>query len=222
MHIHSKSSGHGKGLPLWLVAIAALIGGIFTANYMLVPPAAPTLSQSTTQLVPPRELNAFELTDHHRTVFDLERLRGHWSFLFFGYTHCPDICPTTLSTLNAVAHNIAALPNTPTAPQFIFISIDPARDTPEQLAKFVPFFNPLFLGVTGTQAAIDALTKQLSVVYFKVEAERPDGYLMDHSAALLLIDPQGRLHALMSPPFDPASMARDFQKLTQYYETTHE
>ena len=96
--------------------------------------------------------------------------------MFFGYTHCPDICPTTLTTLNAVARTIAALPNTPPTPQYVFVSIDPERDTPELLAKFVPYFNPDFIGVTGTPNAIDALTKQLSVLYLKVDAPDSAGY----------------------------------------------
>lgn len=216
----SKYSGNGKGLPLWLVAIVALIGGILVANQLLQPPAAPVLSQSTTRLVPARLLHDFDLIDHKGATFNLERLRGHWSFLFFGYTHCPDICPTTLNTLNALAHTIATLPEPMPTPQYVFVSIDPERDTPELLAKFVPYFNPAFIGVTGTTSAIDAMTKQLSVMYLKIESDRPDSYLMDHSAALLLIDPQGNLHALMSPPFDTALMAQDFQKLTQYYEAT--
>ncbi len=220
MQIHSKFTANGQGLSFWLIALAALVGGILAANFLLAPPPVPTLSQSTTHLTTPRSMQAFTLTDHHGVAFDLERLRGHWSFLFFGYTNCPDICPTTLSTLNAVTRNLAALPGAPSAPQSIFVTIDPARDTPEQLAKFVPFFNPAFLGVTGTQAAIDALTKQLSIMAFKVESDSASGYLMDHSAAILLIDPQGRLHALMSPPFDPTNMAQDFQKLVKYYEAT--
>lgn len=220
MHISTKFSGDGKGLPLWLVAIVALIGGILAANQLLQPPAAPVLSQSTTRLVPARVLQSFELIDHTGAAFNLERLRGHWSFLFFGYTHCPDICPTTLNTLNALARTIDTLPEPMPTPQFVFVSIDPERDTPELLAKFVPYFNPAFIGVTGTPSSIDALTKQLSVVYLKIESDRPDSYLMDHSAALLLIDPKGNLHALMSPPFDTALMAQDFQKLTQYYEAT--
>lgn len=220
MHIRPKLPDQGKGLILWLVAVAALVGGILLANLLLHPPAPPELSQGTTRLEPPRSLRAFELTDHKGAAFNLDRLHGRWSFLFFGYTHCPDICPTTLSTLNAVARDIAALPSSPPTPQYVFISIDPERDTPEQLAKFVPYFNPSFIGATGTKSAIDALTNQLSVVYLKVETDNPGSYMMDHSAALLLIDPRGRLHALMSPPFDPIGMAQDFQKLTQYYEAT--
>ena len=220
MHISLKFSCNGKGLILWLVAIAALVGGILAASQLLQPPPPPVLSQSTTRLVPPRMLNAFDLIDHTGAAFDLERLRGHWNFLFFGYTHCPDICPTTLNTLNVLARTIATLPQPASAPQYLFVSVDPERDTPELLAKFVPYFNPAFIGVTGTTSSIDVLTKQLSIMHMKIESDRPDNYLVDHSAALLLIDPQGNLHALMSPPFNTDRMTQDFQKLTQYYEAT--
>jgi protein SCO1/2 len=211
----------GKSAPVWLIGLTALIAGALLAQYLFYnTPAAPTLSPSTTRLEPARVLNDFALIDHRQNPFDLARLKGRWTFMFFGYTHCPDICPTTLTTLNAVARKIAALPNTPATPQYVFVSIDPERDTPELLAKFVPYFNPDFIGVTGTPSAIDALTKQLSVLYLKVDVPDSEGYLMDHSAALLLIDPQGRLHALMSPPFETTLMADDFLKLTQYYEAT--
>lgn len=210
---------HGRTLPLILVGLAALIGGALLANTLLRPPPPPTLSQGTTQLQPPRGLSDFALTDHTGAAFTLDRLRDRWTFMFFGYTHCPDICPTTMSTLNAVAKQIEGA-GSAVVPQYVFVSIDPERDTPEQLARFVPYFNPDFLGVTGDPAAINALTRQLSVLYLKVEPDRPDGYLMDHSAAILLLDPEGRFHALMSPPFDPAGMAQDFQKLADHYEAT--
>ncbi|MBI5040081.1 MAG: SCO family protein [Gammaproteobacteria bacterium] len=215
----------GKSLPFWLLGLLGLLGlaliiagALLSQRVFYNPPPVPEMSPGTTRLEPPRVLQDFAALDHRGRTFTLAQLRDHWTFMFFGYTHCPDICPTTLSTLNAVARKIAALPNTPPTPQYVFVSIDPERDTPELLAKFVPYFNPDFIGVTGTPAAIDALAKQLSVLYLKVESERPDGYLMDHSAALLLIDPQGRLHALMSPPFDTNLMAQDFQKLSHYYE----
>ena len=223
MHTHSTRHA-GNSLALWLAGLALIIAGALLSQYLFFStPPAPTLSQGTTRLEPARVLQDFTLTDHQGRPFTLAQMQGHWTFLFFGYTHCPDICPTTLTTLNAVARKIAALPNpSPAAPtpQYVFVSIDPERDTPELLAKFVPYFNPDFIGATGTADAIAALTKQLSVLYLKVESQDPQGYLMDHSAALLLIDPQGRLHALMSPPFDTGDMAQDFQKLTAYYEAT--
>lgn len=214
------SAPFGTTLVLWLAGVVALLAGIAAASVLLRPPAPPELSAGVTRLEPPRELGDFSLTDHQGAAFTPERLRGRWTFIFFGYTHCPDICPTTLTTLNAAARAITALPAPPPAPDYVFVSIDPERDTPEQLAKFVPYFNRDFLGVTGAPAAIAAFTRQLSVMYLKVNSERGDGYLMDHSAAILLLDPQGRFHALFSPPFDARALAEDYLHLTQYYEAT--
>lgn len=208
----------GNTLILWLAGAVALIAGVALASFLLRPPAPPQLSPGVTRLEPPRALGEFALTDHRGAVFNPERLRGQWTYMFFGYTHCPDICPTTLTSLNAAARAIAALPDAPPVPQYVFVSIDPERDTPEQLSKFVPYFNRDFLGVTGTSDAIAEFTRQLSVMYLKVNGERGDGYLMDHSAAILLLDPQGRFHALFSPPFDPRAMAEDYLHLTAYYE----
>lgn len=221
MPTHSTHQSGTSTAP-WLLGLVALIAGALVSQYLFnSAPPPPSLSSSTTQLQPPRVLRDFALVDHQQRPFTLAQLQGRWTFMFFGYTHCPDICPTTLTTLSAVARNIAALPNPPTTPQFAFVSIDPERDTPELLAKYVPYFNPDFIGVTGSSDAIAAITKQLSVLYLKIDAPADvQNYLMDHSAALLLIDPQGRLHALMSPPFDTAQMAQDFQKLSHHYEAT--
>ncbi len=221
MHIqHTRNTGFS--LPALLLGLISLVAGAWLAQTLLNrEPPAPSLSASTTRLEPARVIKDFDLLDHRQQPFTLAQLQGRWTFMFFGYTHCPDICPTTLTTLNDVARKIAALPDT-AVPQYAFVTIDPERDTTELLAKYVPYFNPDFLGVTGTPAAIDALTKQLSVLYLKMEPQKANdtGYLMDHSAAILLLDPQGRLHALMSPPFDTAQMAADYSKLTQYYEAT--
>ncbi len=219
MHTHHTRNS-GFSLPALLIGLLSLVAGAWLAQSLLNrAPPAPELT-SATRLEPARVIQDFALIDHRQQPFTLAQLQGRWTFMFFGYTHCPDICPTTLTTLSAVARKIAALPNAPAAPQYAFVSIDPERDTVDVLAKYVPYFNPDFIGVTGAADAIEALTKQLSVLYLKMDAQAgsESGYLMDHSAAILLLDPQGRLHALMSPPFDPAQMATDYQKITQYYE----
>lgn len=209
---------YGKSLVYVLAGLVALAGGVFAALQLRQPPPLPVLSQHVTRLDAPRPLQAFELTDHHGAAFNLQRLQGRWTFLFFGYTHCPDVCPTTMTMLNSAKRRFAELQGPVPNAQFAFVSIDPERDTVEQLAKFVPYFNAEFVGVTGTPPAIDAFAKQLSIMHLKVEPDRPQGYLMDHSAAVLLIDPQARLHALFSAPFDPSSIARDFQQLAMHYE----
>ncbi|MBZ0071734.1 MAG: SCO family protein [Thiohalobacteraceae bacterium] len=217
MHSTAHRQG-GKGLAVWLLGIAALAAGLWLALQSRQAPPPPTLSPGTVRLDEPRPLQAFDLVDHHGQPFDLDRLRGHWTFLFFGYTHCPDVCPTTMATLNAAARRMAELEEPPPLAQFAFVSVDPERDTPEQLSKFVPYFNKTFLGVTGTPPAIDAFTRQLGIMHMKVDTDSPDGYLVDHSASVVLIDPQARFHALFSGPLDPLVIARDYQQLTHYYE----
>lgn len=208
----------GKGLAVWLLGAAALAAGLWLALQLRQTPPPPALSQGATRLDAPRPLSDFALIDHQGRPFDLDRLRGHWTFLFFGYTHCPDVCPTTMTTLNAAARRMGELEDPPPVAQFAFVSVDPERDTPEQLSRFVPYFNKAFLGVTGTRPAIDAFTKQLGIMHMKVDTDSPDGYLVDHSASVLLIDPQARFHALFSAPLDPLAIARDYQQLTRYYE----
>lgn len=208
---------NGRAGPLVLAGIAALalglLAGLFWAERG---PEPPQLSEHATWLEPPKLLAPFELVDHRNQVFGPEALQGRWSFVFFGYTHCPDVCPTTLGLLNTVAKHLAA--ETP-PPQFVFVSVDPERDTPEQLASFVGYFNPAFIGVTGTPEALSAFTRQLGVLSLKVEQDGAGGgYLVDHTAAVFLFDPAGRLVALFSPPLDATGMTEDFRALARYYE----
>jgi protein SCO1/2 len=198
-----------------LAAIIALAAGYWLSDYLLG--RTPDLSGlHATVLSQPRDVQPFTLVDHTGKSFDNRALLGHWSFVFFGYTHCPDVCPTTLSVLNSVARKLEGLEN---QPRFVFISIDPERDTPEKLGQFVSYFNGTFIGATGTDDAINALTRQLGVIYARVE-EKPgtDNYLMDHSASVLLFDPAGRFHAVFTPPLDATGIASDFIIISDSYE----
>jgi protein SCO1/2 len=160
-----------------------------------------------------RALRPFHLVDQEGRPFDNQSLNGYWSFLFFGYTHCPDVCPTTLSVLDSVAQKIS---DATTPAHFVFISVDPGRDTPQQLARFVHYFNRQFIGVTGSDAAIDQLTKQLGVLHSKVpDSKDPDNYLVNHSASVFLIDPHGNYHALFSPPLSADRMAAQYQRMVR-------
>ncbi len=214
MPLMNRSHSPG-GRLLVAAAILALLLGLALA--LLQRPAAPPQDLQATLLSEPRPLAPFQLIDHHSQPFDNSGLAGHWTFMFFGYTHCPDVCPTTLSVLNSVARRIGEQSPARDA-RFLFVSVDPARDTPEQLGKFVPFFNPAFMGVTGDAEAIRGLTRQLGILYLLGEANSEGGYLVDHSAAILLLDPQGRFYALFSPPHDPDTMAKEFRQMAEYYE----
>ena len=163
-----------------------------------------------TILSPPRKVGVPALTKDDGSTVTLDDLKGKWHLLFFGYTHCPDVCPVTMGVL-AQAKKIAT-ENNHMFPQVIFISVDPARDRVEMLAEYVQYFDKDFIGVTGDDELIKALTLQLSVVYMKMAAEEgTDDYLVDHSSALLLLDPEGQLIAFFNPPHQPKTILKDFQ-----------
>ncbi len=167
-------------------------------------------------LSPERKIAVPALVKDDGSVFTLDDLTGHWSLLFFGYTHCPDICPTTMGVV-AQAKKIAT-ENNHLFPQVIFISVDPERDKVEMLSEYVQYFDKDFIGVTGDEKLIKALTLQMSVVYMKMPVDNNSattsaegGYLIDHSAALLLLNPEGKLVAFLNPPHDPKTILKDFQ-----------
>jgi len=169
--------------------------------------AAVSIAPGTTLLEPPRALTAFVLHDTSNQAFDLTRLRGRWSFLFFGYTHCRDVCPTTLTTLKQL-HGLAG--GIAQGVQYVFVSVDPQRDSTGVLARYVAHFNSEFVGVTGDDNGLGALTRQMGV-YFEPHAPGPDeDYEVDHSAAIFLIDPQARLRAVFSASENARAMARSF------------
>jgi protein SCO1/2 len=207
----------GNTVRLLVAAIIAAIAigtGIWAARALFTPSGAAD-PLSATRFPVARALQPFQLVDHHGQRFDNRALQGHWTFLFFGYTHCPDVCPTTLSVLNGVAQRLT---DSGADVRFAFVSVDPQRDTPEQLARFVTYFNGDFIGVTGEPKAIEALTGQLGVLFMQVSnAASPDSYLVDHTASVFLIDPEGRYHAVFTPPLDADAISADVRAMLEDY-----
>ncbi len=201
-------------LPTLIIAAVAITAGILVAQALLK--SKPQVDElAATRFPVARQLEPFSLVDHHGNTFDNAALREHWSFLFFGYTHCPDVCPTTLSVLNSVAEKLASS-NAPV--RFVLVTVDPQRDTPEQLARFVSYFNSDFIGVTGSDEDIRQLTRQLGIMHMQVANEaNPDNYLVDHSAGVLLIDPNGNYHAVFTPPLSADALAGDFRKMLKAF-----
>ena len=160
----------------------------------------------------PRDLGAFELLDHTGEPFSSAQLMGRWTIIFFGFTHCPDICPTTMAEL---ADLKAQLVGTEAgATQVIMVSVDPARDTPERLAEYVPYFHPEFLGVTGDFPAILSFAQRLNAPFRKV-SDPNNGYQMEHSANVALMNPRGDYHGFFRAPLDVPKM-RVTLRSTQY------
>jgi protein SCO1/2 len=145
-----------------------------------------------------------------------EFFTGHWTFVFFGFTQCPDICPTTLATLAQVRKQLADLPEA-ARPRVLLISVDPERDPPERLAAYVRFFDPSFLGATGSAEATAAAAATFGVPYARVEMPG-GGYTMDHGSGLFLVGPGGGLVAYLSAPHEAAVIARDFRRILEWTE----
>ncbi len=179
-------------------------------------PQTPALQQGT--LLPQAKvIGDFSLVDQNDQPFTRERLKNHWTFAFFGYTHCPDVCPTSLAMLAQMQRRLEKA-GTPELPDVIFVSVDPERDTLATLATYVPYFHPDFLGVTGEPDEIHSFTRRLGILYGKAENDSGENYLVDHSASVLLFDPDGNMRAVFGPPHDPEKMANDFIAIRNYYE----
>ena len=195
-----------------VVAIVAIAGGALVAHTVFDRARSGNASLAVgTILIPPRPLPEFTLTDQAGAPFDLARVKGHWTLMFFGFTHCPDVCPTTLAMLAQVEKMVAAAPAAVT-PQVVLISVDPERDTPAKLATYVKYFSPTFTGVTGPVAAIDDFTRALGIPVARTSLPNGD-YTVDHSAAILLFDPQGSMHALFSAPHSAELIAADYRRI---------
>lgn len=199
-------------LLIGAVAAAALALGA-VASLLIARPEAPEIDG----LLWPQSkaLTAFALEDHHGKAFTLDRLRGRWTLLFFGYTHCPDVCPVTLSVLRNSVALMAEADADAEPPQVVFVSVDPKRDTIEHLAAYVSHFNPRFLGVTGSDVNLKAFVRQLGVLYLLTDADANGDYLVDHTAALFLIDPRGHLVALFQAPHAADRLARDIPRIRE-------
>lgn len=163
-------------------------------------------------------LTPFSLTDHNRETFDQSHLRGKWSMIFFGYLSCPDICPLTLHELNQLWRLLEdEAGKEPEDLQVVFVSVDPARDGPRQLAEYVHYFNPNFIAATADKTQIDRLTRQFGAGYVVDAETSPKQYLVTHTSAIFLVDPLGRSVAIFSQPHYAATLQQQYHHITEYF-----
>jgi protein SCO1/2 len=188
-------------IALCATAVIGLLAGFGLARELERRP--PALA-SGTWLPAPRMVTGFALEDTEGHRFTERELRGTPHLVFFGFTHCPDVCPATLALLAQVARAHAA------PVHVLFVSVDPARDTPERLAAYVHAFDPGFVGLRGDEATVQRVARQFGVVTSKVPLPGGD-YTMDHSAVLSLVDAQGEIVGIFTPPFDPQRLAQDLK-----------
>lgn len=156
---------------------------------------------------PPREIPDIELLDHHGHLFTKAQLKNHWTFLAFGFTHCPMICPTTLDALNKMYLLLQKQVSPHLLPQIVFISIDPKRDTPARLNQFINTYNSNFIGVKTEIAKIKNLEMQFSISLSNMNGN------ITHPTDILLLNPKSQIQAYFLYPHSPQSMASDYQKI---------
>ncbi len=207
------------GIILLLALAAAL--GLFAAQKYFGPRQAsadwPPL-QTVTMFPQTRPLPAFSLRQSDGTQLAAGELNGHWTLVFLGFTYCPDICPTTLAELARAQNQWRALPET-TRPRVLFVSVDPERDTPTRIGEYAHAFHADTLAATADVPTLENFAKSLGFVFMKAPGkgfdENPNDYSMDHSSAIAVLDPQGRLAGLIRPPFQPDAIAADLKALTE-------
>lgn len=202
-----------------LIAALAAALGLWAAQRFFAPAAHSSLpaTQAVRLFSPPRELPPFSLRQSDGTALVPGELKGHWTLVFLGFTHCPDVCPTTLAEMAKAQKQWAALPES-TRPRLLFVSVDPERDTPDRIGEYAHAFHRDTLAATADVPALEAFAKSLSMVFAKVpppEGIPADQYSMDHSASMAVLDPQGRMSGIVQPPFDPRLIAQDMIALTQ-------
>jgi protein SCO1/2 len=197
-------------LSIAVVCLAGIAG--LAAAFIWRHPAPAVELATGTYLTPSRALPDFSLIDQRGEAFGPANLRGHWTLLFFGYTNCPDFCPTTLTTLAALEKRLKAAA-APVRPQVVFMSVDAKYDTPAQLAKYVPYFDPEFIGITAAdQPSIEAVAAKLGVAV--IITPKSDGtYTVDHSGSIFVLNPDGRVAAILTGPFTVEALTGDFQRI---------
>ena len=168
----------------------------------------------------PRKIGDFQLRTQHGELFTAENFVGQWNFIFFGFLRCPDVCPTSLHAIREMRKSLLAIDDHPQNYQFIFVTVDPDNDTPEQLREYLNFYEPSFVGLYGPDEQIQSLARPMAVRYIAYMDE--DGNeTIDHSSSLMVIDPQGRVVAALPPPLHPERSLQQFLRLEDYLETSH-
>ncbi len=203
-------------LRLGLFAIVAFAVGLLAARFLLAPRhGPPPVTEDATLFAPPRELPELRLVDQDGRAFTTATLRDRWTVVFFGFTHCPDVCPTTLSTLAQVRKLLADLPATQ-QPHVLFVTVDPERDTPQRLRQYVRFFDPSFAAVTGALPDIERAASAFSIPFARIPLPQ-GGYTMDHGAGVFFVSPEAAVVAYSSPPLAADVLARDYRMAVDYF-----
>jgi protein SCO1/2 len=208
-------------IPIGSLVIGLIFGLVMLFTHLLVKPPAPPAELEGVIRSEFRQLAPFQLQSRGRAPITESSLLGHWSFVFFGYLSCPDVCPNTLHELNLFRNLLKDETGTePEDLQILFVSVDPDRDSTEKLASYVAHFNRKFIGATAGKGAIDRLLGQFGADYELEPETAPGQYLVAHTSAIFLVDPYGRLVATFSQPHYASTLLSQYKKITAYFSGT--
>lgn len=197
------------------LALITIFGGSLAAQYLLVGKKIDPNQFNGTLLETPREVNDFALTGIDGKSFNNQSLQGQWTLVFFGFTNCGYLCPTTLAELAKMYHILEENEVTP-LPRVVMISIDPDRDNLDKLNQYIKAFNPQFYGARGPDAVIMQMTREMGIAYAKIaipNSKDSNNYDVQHSGAVMLFNPQGELNAFFTTPHQASLLAKDYQLL---------
>ncbi len=204
----------GRTVALCLVFVGIVLGMLYHSVTREQVLTEEQLRQMGVFILPrPREIAPFELTTQAGLSFNVESLEGHWSFIFFGFTNCPDICPTSMSVMGVAEREISAGGTDADAPfQGILVTVDPERDDAGTLGRYVEAFSPRFLGVRGDRAATAGLATQLNVAFAQVP-DGAGGYQVDHTANIVIVNPRGHYHGFIRMPHKAETLVAAYRSL---------
>jgi len=206
-------------LLIVIVAVVAAASGAFVFH------SAVNLAQPEHSLYykQPRVVKPFQLNDHRGEAFTNKELTKKWSIVFFGYTSCPDVCPTTLQELNFAYDE---LKESSKDVQVLLVSVDPIRDTQEKLAQYIGYFNAEFIALTADHSVLFPFARNMGLMYAITDGSKGEGYLVDHSASIVLINPEGQISAIFKPEHELGqlptissdNLVNDFKKIVNLYK----
>ncbi|WP_372860944.1 SCO family protein [Spongiibacter sp.] len=214
-----NNSGQKRGIRVTVLVIllvaGSLVGSFFYAFTKARVMTRDELRDQGAYLYEnPRLIPAFSLQDERAQLLTPQALTGKWNLIFFGFTYCPDICPTTLAQLKLFYQELE--PEVQLDTQVWLASVDPARDTPEQLRSYLEFFHPAFRGITGDFLEIHRFATALNIPFAKVPGGGDD-YMVDHSANIALVNPQGHSLGFFKAPLDISKLKRSFLTIREHY-----
>jgi protein SCO1/2 len=163
-----------------------------------------------TKLPEPKSINSFTLTDDSGQTYSNENLNGHWTLMFFGFTHCGDVCPLTLTELNKMYGQLQKELPSEQLPQVLFVSVDPQRDTKDVLHQYIKTYNPNFIAASGDEPNLNVFVKDLGVYFNKVQKSGGD-YGMNHSSQIFIFNPSGQWVGILTYPFQGPQLAQSFK-----------